>query len=49
MENNVDPDQLASEKSADLDLYCFQTRIQESELKLTPLSAHGVIKRCTNV
>ena len=26
-ENSADPDQLASEKPADLDLYCFQNRI----------------------
>ena len=26
-ENNVDPDQLASLKPADLDLHCFQNRI----------------------
>ena len=26
MENSVDPDQLASEKPADLDLHCFQDR-----------------------
>ena len=25
--NSVDPDQLASEKPADLDLHCFQNRI----------------------
>ena len=25
--NNVDPDQLASEKPADQDLHCFQNRI----------------------
>ena len=27
LENSVDPDQLASEKPADLDLHCFQNRI----------------------
>ena len=27
VENSVDPDQLASEKPADLDLHCFQNRI----------------------
>ena len=27
VENSVDPDQLASEKSADLDLHCFQNKI----------------------
>ena len=27
VENSVNPDQLASEKPADLDLHCFQTRI----------------------
>ena len=27
MENSMDPDQLASEKPADQDLHCFQTRI----------------------
>ena len=27
VENSVDPDQLASEKPADLDLYCFQNNI----------------------
>ena len=26
--NSVDPDQLASQKPADLDLHCFQNRIQ---------------------
>ena len=26
MENSVDPDQLASEKPADLDLHCFQKK-----------------------
>ena len=26
VENSVDPDQLASEKPADLDLHCFQNR-----------------------
>ena len=28
LENNVDPDQLASEKPADLDLHCFRNRKQ---------------------
>ena len=27
VENNVDPDQLASEKPADQDLHCFKNRI----------------------
>ena len=27
MENNVDPDQLASQKPADLDLHCFQSSL----------------------
>ena len=27
VENSVDPDQLASQKPADLDLHCFQSRI----------------------
>ena len=26
MENSIDPDQLASYKPADLDLYCFQKK-----------------------
>ena len=30
MENSEDLDQLASEKPADLDLHCFQNRIQQS-------------------
>ena len=30
MENSVDPDQLASQKPADLDLHCFQDRIFSS-------------------
>ena len=28
VENSVDPDQLASEKPADLDLHCFQNRTE---------------------
>ena len=28
VKSRVDPDQLASEKPADLDLHCFQNRIQ---------------------
>ena len=27
LENSVDPDQLASEKTADLNLHCFQNQI----------------------
>ena len=30
LENSVDPDQLASEKPADLDLHCFQNRIMDT-------------------
>ena len=32
MENSVDPDQLASEKPADLDLHCYQNRIKDTSL-----------------
>ena len=36
VENNVDPDQLASEKPADLDLHCFQNMfIVISRLSMT--------------